>query len=330
MAEALQRRIGLMSIYVRGKDGGRKKIAGVGMPGPAGKSAYKYAVEGGFRGTEAEFAAMVGLRSNPNIADNPDFSINQRGFESDNWTTGYGPDRWFSMGDGHLSYHGKEVTCNGQFLAQFYEAGVVQAGTYTISALCTSNIAVVLGYWDGHSVEGTSANYSNGLASATVTLNSTDTAHYGYMYIMASGGGSVSHVKLERGPTQTLAHQDASGDWVLNDPPNKALELAKCQRYQEEVYWEGLSVSSEGTYGIDITIPFKVTRRAMPINTVYSINGVADKVSYFDGSKWIDVDAQVNQPYESNDGGRYGVRVRASVPIGPAVVTLKVFSDANL
>ena len=33
-------------------------------------------------------------------------------------------------------------------------------------------------------------------------------------------------------PVQTIAHQDASGNWVLNDPPpNKALELAKCQRY---------------------------------------------------------------------------------------------------
>lgn len=39
-------------------------------------------------------------------------------------------------------------------------------------------------------------------------------------------------MKLELGPRQTLAHQDASGNWVLNDPPpNKALELLKCQRY---------------------------------------------------------------------------------------------------
>ena len=38
--------------------------------------------------------------------------------------------------------------------------------------------------------------------------------------------------KLEPGHVQTLAHRD--GDvWVLNDqPPNKALELAKCQRYR--------------------------------------------------------------------------------------------------
>ena len=42
----------------------------------------------------------------------------------------------------------------------------------------------------------------------------------------------VIAAKLELGSTQTLAHQDADGNWVLNDPPpNRALELAKCQRY---------------------------------------------------------------------------------------------------
>lgn len=58
-----------------------------------------------------------------------------------------------------------------------------------------------------------------------------------FMFWVASGfEGDVVAVKLELGPIQTLAHQDASGSWVLNDPPpNKALELAKCQRYQFRV-----------------------------------------------------------------------------------------------
>lgn len=47
-----------MSIFAVDKDGNRKQIAGVGLPGPAGKSAYQYAVEGGFAGTEAEFSSM--------------------------------------------------------------------------------------------------------------------------------------------------------------------------------------------------------------------------------------------------------------------------------
>ena len=52
-------------------------------------------------------------------------------------------------------------------------------------------------------------------------------------FSLTGGTGVLQAVKLELGPFQTLAHQDASGNWVLNDPPpNKALELAKCQRYQ--------------------------------------------------------------------------------------------------
>jgi hypothetical protein len=40
---------------------------------------------------------------------------------------------------------------------------------------------------------------------------------------------SIAAVKLELGSTQTLAHQDADGNWVLNDPPpDKGMELLKC------------------------------------------------------------------------------------------------------
>ena len=43
-----------MAIYVNGK-----KVAGVGMPGKDGKSAYQLAVEGGYQGTEEEFSQIL-------------------------------------------------------------------------------------------------------------------------------------------------------------------------------------------------------------------------------------------------------------------------------
>lgn len=52
-------------------------------------------------------------------------------------------------------------------------------------------------------------------------------------------GGSIfiKAVKLELGSTQTLARNigtEDSPNWVLNDPPpNKALEMTKCQRYYQ-------------------------------------------------------------------------------------------------
>lgn len=53
-------------------------------------------------------------------------------------------------------------------------------------------------------------------------------------YIVAYSGVTLKLVaaKLELGDTQTLAHQDVGGNWVLNNPPpNFQQELAKCQRY---------------------------------------------------------------------------------------------------
>ena len=47
---------------------------------------------------------------------------------------------------------------------------------------------------------------------------------------------TVIAAKLELGSQQTLAHQDAAGNWVLNDPPpDKTLELLKCQRYFKSI-----------------------------------------------------------------------------------------------
>lgn len=47
-------------------------------------------------------------------------------------------------------------------------------------------------------------------------------------------------VKLELGDKQTLARQDEEGNWVLNDIPDKGLELLKCQRYFQRFRTEEL------------------------------------------------------------------------------------------
>ena len=57
-------------------------------------------------------------------------------------------------------------------------------------------------------------------------------------------GDHLIAAKLELGSVQTLARK-VGDEWVLNDPPpNKATELAKCQRYFE--MWLSLLLSREG------------------------------------------------------------------------------------
>lgn len=82
-----------------------------------------------------------------------------------------------------------------------------------------------------------------------------------------SGTLHVKALKAELGPVQTLAHKE--GDtWVLNDPPpNKALELAKCQRYFQRVNgtskWMNIGLityaanSTSGTITIPLTVPMR-------------------------------------------------------------------------
>lgn len=76
----------------------------------------------------------------------------------------------------------------------------------------------------------------------------------------------IHAAKLELGSTQTLAHQDENGNWVLNDPPpNKALELAKCQRYYQ-------LFSSADTRPENLA-DYRPTMRANPALGTINING---------------------------------------------------------
>lgn len=90
--------------------------------------------------------------------------------------------------------------------------------------------------------------------------------------------------KLELGTQQTLAHQDASGNWVLNDPPpNKALELLKCKRYYQKS-WIGPPIDSTHkpdnriirnaiSNHVISSIEFPVDMRTTPSVSIFSVIG---------------------------------------------------------
>ncbi|NCE63742.1 hypothetical protein D1159_03905 [Pseudoflavonifractor sp. 524-17] len=87
--------------------------------------------------------------------------------------------------------------------------------------------------------------------------------------------------KLELGSHQTLAHKE--GDtWVLNDPPpNKALELAKCQRYQYATssYYGAGEVDGAG---INIGVNFPCTMRSTP--TMQTKTGIRAQMAGYGGN----------------------------------------------
>ena len=166
---------------------------------------------------------------NQNLLDNWYFanSVNQKG--QDEYSGGYGIDRWKSDGatvlnDGSVAFSsnfyqkvpveefkkrflGKQLT-----LSALYTDGTLEFGTLTVPTQYPSSNQILFA---------TPA----GLAVALTTDGGPQIFRRQY-----TNKGVVA-VKTEFGSHQTLAHKEGS-KWVLNEIPDYTTELKKCQRYQ--------------------------------------------------------------------------------------------------
>ncbi len=211
----------------------------------------------------------VGIQhSNPNLLDNwyfigggsqqggGQFPINQRGeavYDSTVQSPYYCIDRYL-LRQAHLQLTDDGIVLSGNGSGDPYlfqqtapdVANALKGKTVTFSALIKNfsgdgNVRWMISSGGAASYVGTvyGETYDNGDGLVVVTTTLPDTYAYDRLQVscrlMKQTGLSFTIVamKLELGSVQTLARQDADGNWVLNDPPpNFALELAKCQRYQ--------------------------------------------------------------------------------------------------
>ena len=146
----------------------------------------------------------------------------------------------------------------------------------------------------------------------------------------------VMAVKLELGDHQTLAHQDASGSWVLNDPPpDRTLELLKCRRYQQVFDWskENFVIgygNTTSTTTANAFLPAVPKMRAAPA------------ISNTDGGNWgctangEPVKITSISPWFSSHYG-IGIRISGNFPSGAGQTIIinsnsanKVIFDTNL
>lgn len=100
----------------------------------------------------------------------------------------------------------------------------------------------------------------------------------------AAGKGMVA-AKLELGPTQTLAHQDAAGNWVLNEVPEYGEQLRRCQRYYQvhkAPYW--FAKNDDGIYRLTLPIPPMRTVPAVTYDTFGTGTIIADTKNYAEDS----------------------------------------------
>ena len=90
----------------------------------------------------------------------------------------------------------------------------------------------------------------------------------------------IQAAKLELGSFQTLAHKEGS-KWVLNEIPDYATELAKCQRYfyktQGAFEYRGIAINQ--WYMNNGTIELPVSMRIKPTCKVFDRHGNAGKIS---------------------------------------------------
>lgn len=226
--------------------------------------------------------------------------VNQRG-QTVYTTNGYWIDRyilWYTgatakIEDGGLliSAPSLEATAN----SHKFDVGRILPGTYTLSALyqydtlCSGRRLnfFIPSYGDvlNH------PDVQDRLVTATFTVPNQVMGDISWVAIYGGGKGLLQAAKLELGPTQTLAHKDANGNWVLNDPPpDYGLELLKCQRYQviETRAMNGIMGRTEADdKNMTLFVPVPVCMRANPLVTIpkLTVAGNGKAKSYLNISK---------------------------------------------
>lgn len=198
--------------------------------------------------------------------------INQRGVASDAiWGSyQYGLDGWkcFNTPSVAWSSNGYVVMKSGQqncLIDQFLEGTLLSGKVCTLSALTDRKLHTVTGTVPFNKSTGEFSNMSvtTGDGKTTVRLWKNATSTYPDEHVIA--------VKLELGSQQTLAHQDESGNWVLNEIPDYGEQLARCQRYVMDLSGPtAYGVLGTGVAGIEegnalIFCPLPVSMRTTPV-----------------------------------------------------------------
>lgn len=275
--------------------------------------------------------------SSPNLLDNWYFAdpINQRGKTEYTGSGAYTIDRWLITAnsvtaalaedglkldfDGTISWDGIEQPVEG--------AAQYRGQTVTLSALVKGQEGKVFGL--RCRVQKTGAKYTARfvgtgdwmLVANTFTVDedasvlSPIIASYETAEVKTL---TVRAIKLELGTRQTLARQDADGGWVLNDPPpDKALELAKCQRYFVNLAyplftaWQPVGFAlGRSAASADAELDFPVDMRAKPAASM------SEEISLIDET--------------SSSGNKIAVTSAAIVGTGVRHITLRLNTAGGL
>lgn len=179
-----------------------------------------------------------GGRVNPNLLHNWYFGnpVNRNGKTEYN-KSGWNIDRWYASistgGSVNLIDDAIQIIggTNNTSFRQYVDVPIAEA--YTCSFLC--EITGGMAYMQTFYTDGTAGKYiytaSNGLFSFTDTSQKQiNRVQFG---VEAGVTLTLYACKLELGDTQTLAHQNEEGNWVLNEIPDFGEQYAICCQYDK-------------------------------------------------------------------------------------------------
>ena len=176
---------------------------------------------------------------------------------------GYTIDRWVLSNGAHLDLESDGIALSGDLSTQFpHISQTLDFVPSTVKNVITASILVygesdtnaVLSIKDQDGGNGLFSKYFTCTGQTQLITQTTEIPEKSEVLrfnILLNNPDTTSQkikiyaAKLELGPVQTLAHQDADGNWVLNDPPpNFQQELAKCQRYQKRYFYQYTGIGS--------------------------------------------------------------------------------------
>lgn len=212
--------------------------------------------------------------SNPNLLDNWYFEnpVNQRG-QTECTETGYTVDRWLQGFDGTLTStltdDGIKIAAGNDGTYKNFEQVlpyVPTNTTFTMSFL-VDNFASISQIYTWFSAS--QFDIRDNLITCTFKAGSSISGRKSIgIQVKPGKTATIKAAKLELGSQQTLAHQDADGNWVLNEIPDYGEQLARCQRYQN-IMEPGVKMIGRTAISNDASVvaffPLPTTMRAKPI-----------------------------------------------------------------
>ena len=274
-----------------GKDGAP---GAQGEPGADGKSAYETASASGYVGSEAQFGRDLADVQNAVKYNAPQTLTDAQKAQARTNINAPAP---YTAGDG-ISISGSVIAakvqpCNKNLIINWYFGNPVNqrdvSGTISSAGYFLDRWKLVSGSvtinTDGITLNGTMQQVLETAPVGTVTASALTRAGVGEVvptYNSASktvtvtaAGKKLVAVKLELGTEQTLAHQDANGNWALNEIPDYGEELTKCMRYLQvistpyDTSGNGVAIGyANNTVDLWVPIPLAVPMRISPTPTI--------------------------------------------------------------